>query len=146
MSKRPGRKKQSGVYRKKQLSADARIIYALHKNKLQSKEELIKNSHVTLQTFYRITSFLTELQIIKRVDGMYAFKDFDPLEKIIEDILIRDTRGAHHATSGGIVAEVGKPWSEIQSLTYEIAKKLKLAIFEEPNGVIFYRTAQTPKR
>jgi hypothetical protein len=146
MSKRPGRKPQSGAYRKKQLSADARIIYALHKRQPQSKEELIKNSQVTLKTFYRITSFLAEQQIIKRVDGMYAFKDFDPLEKMIEDVLIKDTRGAHHATSGGIVDEVGRPWSEIQSPTYKIAKRLNLTIFEEPTQVIFYRTMQTPKR
>jgi hypothetical protein len=146
MSKKPGRKKQSSRNRKKQLSSDARIIYALNKEQPLSKAQLLEKAQVLPKTFDWIKPFLLEKQSIKRVDGMYALKEYDPSEKIIEDVFISDMRARRQTNSESLVNEVGKPWHEIESLAYKIAKKLNLSHDNNPDGsVTFVKIYQPPK-
>lgn len=140
MNKTPGRKPQDSSFRKSQLSSDAKIIIALLKKQPQTKEEICENTGISDRTFYRITSLLERQQITKRVDRMYALWNFDFLEKTIEDALSKLTSGPTYATPSLIGNEVGKPWPEIQAITYKIAKKLGLTIAPMDGQTIFLKT------
>jgi hypothetical protein len=149
MSKRPGRKKE--LYKKKdELSSDAKILKALTKKQPQNREELIKNASIfSVPTFYRSTSRLIENEMIKRVDDMYALTEYNPLKWEIEKAFIKNMRGKsgdRPVYQQDLVDETGQPWPKIESLAYEIAKKLKLSIFTDPDGkVYFVKTYQPPK-
>jgi hypothetical protein len=138
---RPGRKQltQPGFAGKKELSSDAKIIVALVKKQPQNRDELCQNAAVNLKTFYRISSFLQEKGIIKCINGVYALKEFDFLEKQIEDALIRFTTG-NFCTPGLLANEVGRPWPTIQALTYKIAKKLGLTITGSGSDTLILKT------
>ena len=129
------------VRKKRQLSADAALIVALMKKQPQNKEELIKTAQIDERTFYRLSSRLQRLDIIKRTDGMYALKGFDFTEKTIEDAFLKFlNEGRTMIYSDFIVNEVGKPWQEIQSVTFSVAKKLALTVTRDRNDIIFIKT------
>jgi hypothetical protein len=142
MSITPGRKPEYSSNRKNKLSSDARIIIALIKKQPQTKEDICQKELVHIKTFYRIASFLEKKDIIKRVDGMYALWYFNPLEKRIEDALITFTSDgvSQFVTLGGLASEIGKPWPEIASLTYEVAKRLGFTISGNGSKTIFLKT------
>jgi len=140
MSKRPGRKPQQSAFRKRQLSSDAKIIVALLKNQPQDKAQLLQSTGVSESAFYRDASFLLGTGIIKITDGTYSLWFFDPLEKIIEDTLIKFTSEKQFVNAIVISNEIGKPWPEIASLTYQVAKKLGLTISGSGSDTIFLKT------
>lgn len=132
MEQRGGRK-PSHTYYKRRLSADAKIIIELLKKQPQTIKEICENAKISEKTFYSIKSLLEEAGLIKRADGGYALWFYEPLELRIEEALIKLTTPGKSSFSGyttpeEIADEVGKPWHEIESLTYEIAKKLGLRI------------------
>ena len=139
MSKTPGRKPESSPFRKGQLSSDAKIITTLLKKQPQTKEEICEKTKISDRTFYRIISFLQEQQIIKCADRMYALWDFDTLETRIEDALSKLLRENPIVHPDSVVDEIGKPWPEIEALTYKIAKKLELAITTTDGQTIFLK-------
>ena len=140
MSKRRGRKPQSSASIKRQLSSDAKIIVALLNNPRQDKAQLLKSTGIPERTFYRHASFLLENNIIKITDNMYALWLLDPLEKIIENALIKSTSGEkQYASAIAIANEIGKPWPQIEALTYQVAKKLGLTITGSGSETIFLK-------
>jgi hypothetical protein len=126
MSKTPGRKPQYSSFRKRQLSSEAKIIIELIKNQPLTKDELCQNTKLNIRTFYRINSFLLEQKIIKPIDGMYALWNFDPLEKQIENALIKLQKKTAFIGTSMISNEMGIPWPEIETVTCKVAKKLGL--------------------
>jgi hypothetical protein len=95
---------------------------------------------VGIKTFYRIASFLEEKDIIKRIDGLYALWNFDFLEKTIEDALSKLLRENLVVYPIFVVNEIGKPWPEIEAVTYKIANKLGLTITEIDGQKVFLKT------
>jgi hypothetical protein len=134
---KPGRKRTGySASGKKRLSSDARIIVALLKKQPQSKDELCKGAMVSKSAFYRIRPLLTGSGVIKEVEGEYALWTFSELEKSVEDALFRLIRKGYRITLEDLTNEVGKPWSEIETVTYSILKKYKLQI-RTVNGTEF---------
>jgi hypothetical protein len=136
MSKRPGRKPQSSAYKKRQLSSDAKIIKALMKDQPQKRDQLCQSASISDRTFYRIVSLLEEQQVIKCTDGMYSLWDFELLEKRVEDALSKLISRCGSVSPVLVVNEIGKPWPEIEAITYKMAKKLGLTIGTH----IFYKS------
>ena len=136
----PGRKPEHSSFRKNKLSSDAIIIIALIKKQPQTKEEICQKALVGIKTFYRIASFLEEKDIIKRIDGLYALWNFDFLEKTIEDALSKLLRENLVVYPIFVVNEIGKPWPEIEAVTYKIANKLGLTITEIDGQKVFLKT------
>jgi hypothetical protein len=130
----PGRKTEAGAFRKRQLSSDAAIILALIKKQPQTKEELCQNTHISDSTFYRISSFLKEHNAIKSIGGGYALWNFDFIETIVEDALIKIVREKKIVYRDTLVGEVGKPWPQIEAITYEKVKKLGLILSKTQSG------------
>jgi DNA-binding IscR family transcriptional regulator len=125
----PGRKRErfpgSG---KRRLSSDARIIIALLKKQPQSKDELCKAAGVSKSAFYRLRPLLADSGIVKEVEGGYALWTFSEVEKTVEDALFRLIGEGFHITVEDLTNEVGKPWLEIETVTYAVLKKYKLQI------------------
>lgn len=140
MSKRPGRNSESSPFRKRQLSSDAKIIITLLKKQPQTKKEICENTKISDPTFYRIISLLQEQQIIKCIDHLYSLWNFDFLEKRVEDALSKLLRENPVVYSGDVVNEVGKPWPQIEGVTYEIVKKLGLTITMIDDKTVFLKT------
>lgn len=126
---KPGRKREKySVGGKRRLSSDARIIVALLKKQPQSKEELCKNAGVSRSAFYRLRPLLADSGVIKEVEGGYALWTFSELEKMVEDALFRLIRRGYQITLEDLTNEVGKPWSEIENVTYATLKRYGLQI------------------
>lgn len=123
---KPGRKIQSGIYRKIKLSSDAKIMWALYKGQPKTKKELEAATGVKGSTFYRMTSFLKEKNILLEVDGMYALAGFDFLDKTLEDAFHRSLAKQPFVDIPTLVQAACMPWREIESASYRIAKKLGL--------------------
>ena len=109
MSKTPGRKPNYGSFKKRKLSSDAKIIIALMKKQPQAKADICKQETVNPKTFYRVASFLEEIKIIKRIDGMDALWNFDYLERKIEDALSKISREKKIVFPDTLVNEIGRP-------------------------------------
>lgn len=142
MNKTPGRKPQlrnPSSYRKNHLSSDTKIIVSLIKNQPQTKEEICKETKISDRTFYRIISLLQEYKIIKCEDYTYALWYFNPLEKQIEDVFSKYITEKNILTFDIIVDEIGKPWREIEALTFKVAKKIGLRITELNGKTAFYK-------
>lgn len=147
MGQRGGRR-PSHAYYKRRLGADAKIIIELLKKQPQTIKEICENAKINEKTFYSIKPLLEEAGVIKRVDGGYALFFYEPLERKIEEALIKLTKPSKspfsgYATSDEIVDEVGRLWHEIESLTYKVAKKLGLSIIKADGETIFVKTAET---
>ena len=126
---KPGRKREKySVSGKRRLSSDARIIVALLKKQPQGKDELCKAAAVSRSAFYRLRPLLVDSGVIKEVEGGYALWTFSELEKIVEDALFRLIRKGYRIIVEDLTNEVGKPWSEIETVTYAVLKKYKLQI------------------
>lgn len=126
---KPGRKRIGyPAFGKGRLSSDARIIVALLKKQPQSRDELCKAAAVSKSAFYRVRRLLADSGVIKEVEGGYALWTFSELEKSVEDALFRLIRKGYLITLEDLINEVGKPWSEIETVTYSILKKYKLHI------------------
>ena len=140
MSKRPGRKPQSSLFRKRQLSSEAKIIIELIKNQPLTQDELRKNTKLNIRTFYRINAFLLEQNIIKYIDGMCSLWNFDTLEKKIEDAISKLLREGLLVYPINVVNEVGKPWHEIEAVTYKVVEKRGLTITTMNGETVFLKT------
>jgi len=126
---KPGRKRAGySASGKRRLSSDARIIVALLKKQPQNKDELFKAAAVSKSAFYRLRTLLADSGIIKEVEGGYALWTFSELEKTVEDALFRLIRKGYRITIEDLTNDVGKPWSEIETLTYAVLKKYGLQI------------------
>jgi len=126
---KPGRKRTIYLaFGKRRLSSDARIIIALLKKHPQNKDEICKSAEVSKSAFYRLRPVLEDFGIIKEVEGGYALWTFSELEKTVEDALFRLIGEGYRITLEDLTNEVGKPWSEIETVTYAILKKYKLQI------------------
>jgi len=126
---KPGRKRAGySAGGKRRLSSDARIIVALLKKQPLDKDELCKGAAVSKSAFYRLRPLLVDSGIIKEVEGGYALWTFSELEKIVEDALFRLIRKGYRIIVEDLTNEVGKPWSEIETVTYAVLKKYKLQI------------------
>jgi len=134
MSKTPGRKPQNSSSRKRQLSSDAKIIVTLLKRQPQTKKELREETKISESAFYRNVFLLTEENIIKCEDGLYALWNFISLEKTVEDALIKLIRERKVAFQDSMVYEIGKPWSEIEAITLKKAKDLGLTMGRTEKG------------
>ena len=146
----------SHTYRKMRLSADAKIIIELLKKQPQTAKEIYENVKIDKSTFYRVITMLKEVKIqvdherevdfIKEVDGGYALWFYEPMEKKIEETLLKlvnEKRLPIHADF--LASEVGKPWSEIEGATYTVIKKLELIIETTEKGEIMIRRKTTPR-
>ena len=142
MSKRVGRKQTDSIYQRKDLGSDARFMAALLKEQPQTKEELRKNAKLPEATFYKTATLLEKHKIIKRIDNTYSLFNYDPIEKQIKEALILQTRDSTHwrVTSNNLANAVGKPYPEIESLVYKIAKELGLTIVPEDGITYFYKS------
>jgi hypothetical protein len=132
---KPGRKRLKYSAHKR-LSSDARIIVALLNKQPQSRDELCKNANVPLRTFYRIRPTLEDHRIIKKCKRGYALWFFSELEEAVEDALFRLMKDGRIITVEQLANEVGKPWSEIESIAYAISKKHRLTICKLNNTKI----------
>ena len=82
--KKAGRKAvDRSLYRKKQLSSDARIIWYLLKKQPQNKNELCKAAHIPKSTFYSVLPILENLGILKQTDKGYALWFYDEAEEVV---------------------------------------------------------------
>ena len=126
MSKTPGRKPQNSLYRKRLLSSDAKIIAILMEKQPLTKKELCEETKISESAFYRNFRLLEEQHIIKNVDGLYSLWNFDTLEKIVKDALSKIIREKKIVYPHFVVNEIGKPWPEIEAVTYKMANKLGL--------------------
>jgi len=82
--KKAGRKAvDRSLYRKKQLSSDARIIWYLLKKQPQNKNELCKVAHMPESTFYSVLPILENLGILKQTDKGYALWFYDEAEEVV---------------------------------------------------------------
>jgi hypothetical protein len=140
MSKKPGRKPENRLPRGKQLSCDAKFIYALHKKQPQTKEELCKNAQINIRAFYRVSNFLKKQNIVKCDNGgWYSFSDFVNEEKQIADALMKALDERWIVSFETMEAKLGRPWREIESLTRKIAKDLGVDIIKMDNRYCFRR-------
>ena len=140
VSKKPGRSPGSiGFSKKKQLSTDAKIIRILLKEQPLTGKEICEKEKINPQTFSRHIKFLLETNLIKSLDNKYALWNFDPIETQIESAFSILFQKCMFVSSDLIACEVGKPWSEIESLTLKIAKKLGSKITKENYKYKFYR-------
>ena len=88
--RKPGRKHAySSPYKKRKLSSDARIIYALLKKQPQNKIELCKNAGIAESTFYTVHPLLEGLGIIKKTEEGYALRNYNELEEAIVQVIKR---------------------------------------------------------
>lgn len=138
-------RKPSHTYRKRKLSADAKIIIELLKKQPQMAKEIYKNAKMDKASFYRALTLLKDVKIqvdherevdlLKEVCGGYALWFYEPVEKKIEETLLKSVAENRLPISVDFLAsEVGKPWNEIESLTYAIIKKLGLTIEATTSG------------
>ena len=134
MSKTHRIKPESSPNRKTDLSSDAKIIVALIKNQPLTKEELCKAAKISDSSFYRNVPLLEEEKTIKCVDDMYSLFDYDSLEKKIEDALIKIIREKKIVFPRFVENEIGKPWHEIEAMTYKVAHKIGLTMGETDRG------------
>jgi hypothetical protein len=128
---KPGRKPEISARessKKRKLSADASIILALLRRQPQNREELCRSAKVSKSNFYRVHSFLEKHKIVKKTEGGYVLFFYNQLEKSIENALVRLIEGSSVFSVEELASEVGKPWSEIESVTYTLLKKLGLTI------------------
>jgi predicted transcriptional regulator len=138
MSARPGRPPEKDkphvkrAFKREQLSSDAKIIVALLKKQPLTNADLIKETMMKQRTFHRSINLLKEKDVIQCSDGMYALKGFDFLEKRIEDAFVKLLSQGPIVHYNHLVNELGKPWTDIQSASFKIAKKLDL--FYDNNG------------
>lgn len=143
MIKTPGRKPQSlnpSSSRKNQLSSDAKIIITLIKKQPQTKEEICKETKISDRTLHRIISLLEAQQIIKCKDHNYALWYFDPLEERIEAAFSELLLENPIVYSVHIVSAIGKPWHEIEAVTYKVAEELGLTITTMDGETVFLKT------
>ena len=146
MSGGPGRQPEvektfvKRAYKRSELSSDAKIMAALRKKQPQTKEELCKVTGVQGSTFYRTVSLLQENEILKCVDGMYAFSDFDFLEKTIEDAFHELLSQRQFVLSAHLVQMTCKPWREIEAASFRVAKKLGLTPCQDGGEQAFLKT------
>lgn len=141
MNKRPGRKTQNKTssYNRIQLSADAKIIFALLKNQPQNKADLIKTQKLSEPTFYRVINLLKNKDIIKLEDGKYALWNYDCTEKQIKEILMQPVTDRNWRVSFLTIAnQVGKPYSQIEPLVYRIVKELGLNIVPQDGQLYIF--------
>jgi hypothetical protein len=73
---------------------------------------------------------------------MYALKGFDFLEKRIEDAFVKLLSQGPMVHYNHLVNELGKPWTDIQSPSFKIAKKLSL-FYDESDG-FFIKIQKVP--
>jgi len=140
MKKRPIKKSKSRTNKKRQLSSDAKIIVALLKKHPQTKQELCEKTKISESTFYRNISLLEKQQIIKCANKTYALSNFDSLEKTVQTTLTKLIAQDNWYIYPHYVAdEVGKPWAEIEIVTYKIAKQLGLTITKSDNKIVFLK-------
>jgi len=112
------------------------------KKQPQTRADICKQATVNPKTFYRVTSFLEEIKIIKRIDGMYALWNFDYLEKKIEDALSKISREKKVVYPNTLVNEIGKPWREIESIVQAKAKELGLIRSSTQSGETVFLTKE----
>jgi hypothetical protein len=143
MSKRPGRKPaaRAGPTSKSQLSSDTKIIIALMKKQPLTKKEICLETKISEQTLYRKISILNDNHITKCVDQKYALWNFDPLETQIENAFsnLFKHEGCWFVTQNHIASELGMPWSQIEALTLEVAKRLGSKIVPKDGKYTFYK-------
>jgi len=107
--RKPGRKHTySSPYRKRKLSSDARIIYALMKKHPQDRIELCKNAGIAESTFYNVYPLLEGSGIVKETKEGYALWYYNELEEAIVQTIKRWKNIAfRYPTITEIVNEVG---------------------------------------
>ena len=120
-----GAKRREGVRitYKKRLSADAKIIIALLRNQPQKRDDLCKNAGINVSTFYKVLPLLESEGIIKETEGGYALWFYDTLESKVREALDKLLREGRCIAVEALANEVGKPWSEIESITYAVVSK-----------------------
>ena len=82
--KKPGRRPVSmSPYRKTELSPDAKIIVALLKKQPQTRDELIRNAHVSRSGFYENSALLKEKGYMIETEDGYALWTYVDAEKVV---------------------------------------------------------------
>jgi len=128
LKKRGRRPVSMSPYRKTKLSPDAKIIMALLKKQPQTRDELIRNAHVSRSGFYENSALLKEKGYIIETEDGYALWTFSELEKTVEDALFRLIEKGYRITVEDLTNEAGRPWLEIETVTHAILKKYGLRI------------------
>jgi len=139
---KPGRKpKNHSLYKKRKLSSEARIIKALREKQPQSFNELLQSSNVSKSQLYNVLPIMVESGLLKCIGKSYALWVFEDLEKIVEESLMRLMEEKYSITIENLTNDVGKPWKDIESVTYALLKRHELKI-EYLNNVLFIRRAK----
>lgn len=82
--KRAGRKAVNrSPYSKKDLSCDARVIWALLKKQPRGRDELCKSAGISRATFYSVRPLLESLGILKGTEIGYTLSFYDEAEEVV---------------------------------------------------------------
>jgi hypothetical protein len=102
----------------------------------------------SIPTFYRAASRLIENELVKRVNGDYALKNYTSTRMRIREAFTRLLDGSQNfATPTSLSIAVKKPWPEIESQAYELAEEMGLTV--KPlwgDEIRFYKAPQPSKQ
>lgn len=117
--RKPGRRRKLGVFRKKKLSSDAKVIVELLKKQPQTMEELCKSAGISRATFYRVSQALDDFKIIKKMGDRHALWNFCELEETVAnavDYLRLDL--CRHPEAEEVAARIGRDPESVRKLLF----------------------------
>lgn len=124
---------------RKELSSDAQIIVSLINKQPQSKEELIRLTKMPESTFYRSCKILLRFKVIQKIENTYSLAAYIPLTKQIEASLLRLLGKNNSIRAEKLAGDIGKPWEEIEKITYGLFSKLELSSRKEDGDIVIYK-------
>ena len=125
-ARRSGRKRANNpVDRKRELSAEARVIKSLKKEQPQNRVELSKSTGLSERQLYRIFPLLEEHELIKLTERGYALWTYSDLEESIKKVIIRWKDVVfRYPTKDEIAIDVGITPEDTEKLAYKFGTQI----------------------
>jgi predicted transcriptional regulator len=119
--RRSGRRRATNpIDRKKELSAEARVIKSLKKEQPQNRVELSKSTGLSERQLYRIFPLLEEHELIKMTEGGYALWTYSDLEESMKKVIERwKDMAFRYPTVHEIAVEIGITPEDAEKLAYK---------------------------